>query len=236
MKTFAHNTTFAFIMTLASAGLTGCLEAGDAGMNAAEYNAIAVAMGAIVADADHGQPEAFADTADLARGVVPRDFEMAGEIAYADRSGLSYSVAAVCSDALGRGALCGEGAALAHIAASWSGEWEGGGGDIASEFDANWTFDLTRSVLAGHAAATALIAGRRLDYTARYADVVIAQGQPVAGVVSYDIVVERDVDGAKVKVAMNGELAFAPDGNATLTLDGAHTYRAFADGSVTRVP
>ena len=53
--------------------------------------------------------------------------------------------------------------------------------------------------------------------------------------VSYDITTPRELDGVLVDVAVDGELAFAADGSATLTLDGEHVYRAAADGSVTRV-
>lgn len=234
MKTFANTAAFAFTMTLASAGLTGCFE-NESGMTGADYDAVAAAMGALATDVDHGQAAGFASAADLARGVVPASFDLAGEIAYGDRSGLSYSLAAVCSDAAGRGALCGDGAAIAHIEASWNGEWAVRGGEAASEFDGNWVFDLAAGRLDGHATATALVRGDRLDYSARYDGVVLNKGRATAGVVSYDISTERELDGALVDVAIDGELAFAADGSATLTLDGVHVYRAAADGSVTRV-
>ncbi len=235
MKTFANNAAFAFAMTLTSAGLTGCFEVSESGMTGADYDAVAAAMGALVTDVDHGQAAGFASVADLARGVVPAHFDLAGEIAYADRSGLSYSLGAVCSDAAGRGALCGEDAAIAHIEASWNGEWTVRGGDAASEFDGNWVFDLSAGQLDGGASATALVFGERVDFSARYDGVVLTDGRATAGVVSYDITTERELDGALVDVAIDGELAFAADGSATLTLDGVHVYRAAADGSVSRV-
>lgn len=235
MKTFANNAAFAFTMTLASAGLTGCFEVNESGMTGADYDAVAAALGALVADADHGQAAGFAGAVDLANGVVPAHFALAGDIAYADRSGLSYSLAAVCSDAAGRGALCGDDAAIAHIEASWNGEWTVRGGAAASEFDGNWVFDLATGTLDGHASATSLIFGERLDYNARYEGVVLTERRATAGVVSYDITTPRELDGALVDVAVDGELAFAADGSATLTLDGEHVYRAAADGSVTRV-
>jgi len=217
--------------------LGGCFQASDespAAMSAADYDEVAAALSTLVLD--ETQASAFGGAAQLAQGIVPADFEVKGELALAERGGREYSLSAVCSDALGRGALCGDDATMAYVAATWTGE--------TSDFDTDWTrVDLGQDtlVLSGSAKATAEIgakassSGWRLDYLASFDDVGIdaVSGRAVAGQVFYDLTVERRVDNTSERVPVAGHMILAADGSATLTLDG-HAYHTTRDGSLAR--
>ena len=229
------------VLALGSSGLAGCFEVSDeqpAKMTIADYDEVAAALSALVLDETNGQPNAFGSATQLAQGVVPVEFHVNGDVAMAELRGREYSLSAVCSDALGRGALCGVDATMAHVAAAWTGD--------SSDFDADWTLvDLDQDVLvlAGGAQATASVAGEvdgevdgwRLDYRASFDDVGIdaKTRRAVSGQVFYDLTVERRADIGSEYVSVDGRLTFQADGTSTLTLDG-HVYSALRDGSIVR--
>lgn len=217
-------------------GGTGCDAASsdNATMKSADYNQVASALTALVLD-DNGQPRAFDSAAQIAKGIVPTNFHVTGEVALAEVRGSEYSLSAVCSDAVGRGADCGDGAAEAYVAATWS--------DDSADFDADWTLvDLDQDVMVldGKATATAEVGadaydadGWRLDYHARYAVGLDAEThRAVSGAIDFALTVERPSDDGSTFVAVDAHLAFAADGSATLTLDGNRIYQVNRDGSL----
>jgi|GEM_PF-4993396 len=223
------STLFGLVLAI-SATTIGCDAAtgsDPATMQKADYDQVANALNALVLDESNGQPRAFAGAAQIAKGIVPTDYHVAGEVALAEVHGSEYSLSAVCSDALGRGAICGDDAAEAYVAATWSGE--------AADLDADWTvvdLDQDVMVLAGNATATATIAddddaGWRLDYRAKY-DVGLdaVTRRVVSGRIDYAITVERPLKTGSTFVAVDARLTFAANGSATLTLDGDHVYQA----------
>jgi hypothetical protein len=234
---------------IASAGLLGgCFELEDApNMSAAEYDDVATAMGAFLVDEGRGQSRALHDAVLVANGIVPGGFELAGEVAYADVLGVEYSLAAVCSDELGRGVLCGDDAVTAHVEVAWYGEWSTNALTASVDVDANWIVEgLDRSVLTldGQARGTANVIVTRdgaerewdISYRASYSDVLVATkaARPSAGRASYELTVARTSELPRSFV-VSCNLSFEADGSALLTLDGDQTYRAHADGSVVRV-
>lgn len=236
---FRNKTLPAALGVVLALGVSGgCIEASQTAgtMSVADYDEVAASLSALVLDESHGLPSALGNATQLANGIVPVEFHVSGDIAMAELRGREYSLSAVCSDDIGRGALCGD-ATVAHVAATSTGE--------SSDFDADWTLvDLAEDVilLTGNARATASIAsdadagGWRLDYRAAYADVGIdaATRRAISGEVFYALTVERPADSGSQLVTVDGRLCYQPDGSAILTLDG-HVYRALRDGSLVRL-
>lgn len=250
--------TFAFVAAIGGPGCFDWAEGGTQRMTAGERDEVAAALGAMIAAEEEGQGRAFGGAIGIARGELPRGFRMSGEVASAAVGGIDYDLAAVCSDELGRGALCGRGAAVAHVEARWSGEVSGEGFDASASFDADWVLEaLDEEVIAldgyGRGAATvgvlredaadelAVARTWRIDYRARYDAVGLdeATRRPISGVVRYALNVERVPTGHGAEVerrfALGCELSWQADGAALIAFDDGATYRAEPDGSVARV-
>lgn len=241
-------------------GGSGCFDWADADeqrMTATEYDEVAAALGAMLGDDARGQGRAFAGAIGVAQGEVPRGFRLSGEVASAAVDGVDYDLAAVCSDELGRGALCDGDAAVAHVEAVWSGAWASEGFDATASFDADWVLealDETIVALEGHARGSATVAVVRedegeqatvrtwqLDYRAAYDEVGLdaATRRPVSGVVRYALTVERVPKGHAADVvrrfALDCELSWEADGRALIAFGDGPVYRAEREGGVARV-
>jgi hypothetical protein len=249
-------TACALILALATTGGCDAWMGGGARITASEYDDIVAAMGALMTDGGRGQARAFAGALALARGAVPRGLVAAGDGAHGEVRGVEYNLSAVCSDAAGRAADCGEDATLAHVAVSWSGAW--GVPRVDGEhdlFEADWTLDALASsevLLAGHGEGGVVVAVSRagadapigltrawqLDYRATYHHLVVdAETYEVsAGRVTYELEAERLSTGRfadlRRRFDVRCELTIDADGAVTLLLDGERRYRALGDGSV----
>ena len=242
-------------LSLGGAAMGGCFEAAEEKvdptvLSRADYDEVATAMGSLVADQSRGQASAFGSAADLARGVMPADFSLRGDIVFADKSGIQYGLSAVCTGETGAGVDCGDDAVESHVAVTWAGDWTSGNVSSSAEFDGDWVLaDLAEEVLvldggASSEGVVAVPAGNDkhpwgIAYVAAYDGIGIdaASGQPVSGVVRYGLTVERRFGLATGEEAgefqVRAQLTFENDG-ATLTLDG-NKYQVAADGSVRRI-
>jgi hypothetical protein len=247
-------------LALFNCGTSACFDLGahEDRMTGAEVDEVAAALGALFADQEHGQARAFGGAILVGQGRTPGEFRMSGEVASAVAGGVDYSLAAVCSDEVGRGARCGDEAAMAHLEAQWSGAWAAAGFTASASFDADWVLEaLDEAIvaLAGHARGSATIAVARTDagygqpvartwrlgFRASYSDVGLdaKTRRAVSGAVRYELEVERlpkghAADRARV-FAVRCELSWQADGGATLAFEDGPVYRAALDGSVTRL-
>lgn len=253
---FSSTSRIALVLagSLAVAGVGACSDDGDANepaMTAGDYDEVATTMGALVADENRGEPNAYGGAVLLARGVVPTDFQISGGIAIGELLGFDYSFTVACRDGAGSEVTCGDDAAAsAHIVVAWAGDWNSGDVVASSDFDGDWSLsglDQDLIVLDGSADASASLTRTtgtggerswRVDYRATYNDVAIDADsrKAVSGSVSYDVQIDRSysarTDDVERHFSVDADVSFQADGTATLVLDGDQVYRMRRNGSV----
>lgn len=218
-----------------------------------DYDDVAQAVGALVANDSGGEVGSMEDASELSRGDTPEGFTASGEGSYeGKRLGLHYEYTLRCFDETGaEQSACDDTTDVANLVVSWGGEltlprYQG---SIAR--DGNWTLrdlqtDVARFEGQGsfevHSELQTLSGGERsfhLTYDATYDDIRYSRPDRkfLGGTIRYDVHAERTRErgGRDVEVELDVEavVTFEGDGTAKLVLDGERTYRVdLAKGTV----
>jgi hypothetical protein len=212
----------------------------------ADYDDVAQALSAVVATSGGGgEVGSLQDSTSIAIGEPTADITLkaTGEFV-GNRLGLSYDYSVTCSDVDGKTLeRCGASTNTAAVNVAWSGKLAALGLTADVQREGAWTLASLKS-------GTAEVSGKgtfdfdvefqslfrnvtreyHVNYAADYAAVKVqlAAKKVVGGSVTYDIHAERKASGPRRDTSatfdMNGVLAFASDGSATLTLDDNFKY------------
>ena len=244
--------TFALVCTLAMAA--GCKSSGPTD---ADYDDVAVAVGALVANDSGGEVGSMEDSVSLAQGVVPSGLSsQTGDGNYEGTFlGLHYAYTLTCKDVNGTTlGACDATTDSANLVVDWGGElhlsfydgsvtrtgdWTLSGLSTSmAHFDGHGTFDVSsefRNPFNG-AIRTFL-----LDYDGQYSDVTydLVDSRFAGGSIVYTVHAHRtrtgpgrDVD---AEFDMLVTIQFDGSGSATMTLDGERIYLVnLASGDVTK--
>lgn len=222
-----------------------------------DYDDVAQALGGVVATSDHGgEAGSFYDATLISVGTPPLGLIVNASGGFEGKhADLTYAYRATCKDASGQTLpACGLTTDAATVNVTWSGDLStphlaasidhqaelqlneiqsgtvavSGSGDF--EFDAHFESawrNIERDYHLGYSVSYEGVLVRRLPMLI------------VGGRVHYTIDAERmtssDRKASEASFHMDGEIAFAADGSAQLTLDGEHHYRVdMASGAVTK--
>jgi hypothetical protein len=239
-------------------GAAGCADSdGDRAATSDDYDDVAQALGGVVATDDHGgETGSFYDATLIAVGTPPLNLVVNAAGGFDGKhANLAYAYDTKCSDAAGNALpACGLTTDAAQVNVTWTGNLEtphvsasidhraelrlaeiqsgtvavSGDGDfeLDAHFESAWR-NIERDF--------------HLGYSVSY-DGVLVQRLPmliVGGTARYTIDAERKTSSDRkttdAAFRIDGELAFAADGTAQLTLDGEHHYTVnMASGAVTK--
>lgn len=233
------------VTALLGAATFGCDSSDDrSAASDADYDDVAQALGAVTASGNQGgEIDALSDAASIARGI-PRlglALDLEGHFA-GTRGALMYSYDAECRDANDSVLLvCGPTASTASVNIACSGDLVTPHIDASLEHSASVTvsnlqddaasitgdgsFDFD-AIFVSHFANTQR--DYHLSYDVTYDAVLISSAGVIGGRAHYVVSAERMVTGeartSEATFEMDATLVFNDAGNATLTLDGSHTY------------
>ena len=221
-----------------------------------DYDDVASVTAALVAD-DGGETDGMEDAIDNASGESPGIYTRAGDGSLVGARGqIDYSFELTCQDAAGNEQdICTDTTDSAQLVVAWNGEVDTARRYASLDRSGSWSLSgLTTDVatFAGNGAFAVdsefealyrpVMRSLSLEYTAQYNDVTFDRiiRRPVGGSISYTVDVARtearrfgDVE-AEFEVDVN--VAFSPDGTATIELDGDRRYvLTLDDGEVTPV-
>lgn len=229
---------------LAAAWLAGC--SGKDQATEADYDDVAQALTAVVTtDNGGGEVGAMSDSVDIALGAG--DLSITASAAGKFKSshlGLEYDYAISCKDSAGAQLdKCNRDTDSAEVKVDWSGDL--GLPHLTASVDRSGSWQLAK-VQSGNAVLNGdsdfnldakleslfrdATRSYHVGYNAKYSDVALdlAARKIKGGTVQYEIAAERKATGTRrdseAEFEMKGELTFAADGTATLTLDKNFRY------------
>jgi hypothetical protein len=231
-------------LALALGAGAGCKGTDEA--TAADYDDVAQALGGLTATGNGGgELGTIRDSAALAAGGTAPGLNLAGSGSFTgERLGLNYDYAIRCKDQ-GGAALerCGTSTDSASIEVSWSGTLATQilTGKVSREGHLELSGMQSDSILLNGASDTELDAHieslfrnasrtYHLAYSADYTGITLSgnPGTITAGRIDYSLEAERKAQSglrqSHANFEMQATLAFAPNGQATLTLDGEYQY------------
>jgi hypothetical protein len=239
-------------------GSLGCTSSGNGTATHNDYDNVAQTTAALLIQASGGgEVGSMYDSASLAVGITPLGVTADGSASFGDaHAGLDYSLTVSCTDAAGVALpACGPKTNDAQANVTWSGNltlppdftatvsrqgtWTlSGVKTTTATFNGTSSFDLTAQFTSVFHGARASV---DLAYTASYHAVTYSTlvHHATGGSIDYTIVTSGAASTATAQgsgtFAMDAHVVFAPDGSATLTLDGAYQYKVLAGGVVIKI-
>jgi hypothetical protein len=252
MKT-AH--LFASALVVSLVGAAGC-SSGKSTPTSSDYDNVAQTTSALVINASGGgEIGSMSATANLALGTTPLGVTANASGSFGtSTAGVDYTFDVSCTDSSGAALPhCGKTTNTAQANVTWSGnlqvpditaavsrqgDWTLSGLQTpTATFGGSGTFTFAANVQSIFAGGTN--ASLNLDYSATYNAVTISSGHATGGTIEYNVNATSDTSSANAQTAGNFSIdalvAFNPDGSATLTLDGSHTYTISAAGVVVKI-
>jgi hypothetical protein len=252
-----HATRFSSLALLASLCVApaGC-SSGSSTPTANDYDDVAQSMSALVGTSSSGgEIHSMSDTVSLALGVTPGALSLNAQGAFGGASGgVNYSYTVTCANATGASlSHCGGATSSAHAAVSWSGNLTMPGvtasvnrtGDysVSGLQSGHITFDGAGS-FSYHGEIQSLFrpeqATSSLSFDAKYAGLTYdaTLGHVTGGTITYTVDASLQASSSTShgggSFVIDAAVVFAPDGSATITLDGAHVYNVSAAGFLTK--
>jgi hypothetical protein len=244
------------VTTLIGAGAVGCSSAKST-PTSNDYDDVAQATAALSVQAGGGgEIGSMYASANLAVGITPGNVTVDASGSFNElQAGVDYTFTISCTDVSGAVlSHCGPTTNDAQASVSWSGDLSLPGFTATVNRQGNWTLSgvqLGAATFNGSGSFTFATqfqslwrneqASANLSYASSYNGVTystVAQ-HATGGSIHYT------VDASDATSGTNGQssgsftidalLAFNPDGSATLTLDGAHTYSISASGVVIKI-
>ena len=230
---------------LAAASLAGCSSQDQA--TEADYDDVAQALTAVVTtDNGGGEVGAMSDSVSIALGAGDLSIQASAAGRFkSSHLGLEYDYAISCKDAAGAALQqCTRDTDTADVKVEWSGDL--GLPHLTASVDRNGSWQLAK-IQSGSARLNGdsdfdldvkleslfrdVTRSYHVGYNAKYSDIVLdlAARRIQSGSVRYSIDAERKATGprreSEAEFNMDGELTFAADGTATLTLDRNFKYK-----------
>lgn len=224
-----------------------------------EYNDVAVAVGALVANNSGGEVGSMSDCAALAQGQTPEGLTIeTGGAVVGLRTGLEYAYGVTCLDSSGATQeLCDATTDSAQLTVSWTGELDlsalgAVGYTYTIDRQGDWTLSGLQTgetelngqgsfdVVSRYAALLGMVSEEfNLSYSASYNAVLIDDlGVLRGGQIVYDVQVHAEsgtwISSSETDLSMQAVVTFDADGQATLEMDGHRGYDLdLLTGSVT---
>jgi hypothetical protein len=230
---------------LAAASLAGCSSQDQA--TEADYDDVAQALTAMVTtDNGGGEVGAMSDSVNIALGAGDLSIQASAAGHWkSSHLGLQYDYAISCKDEAGAAMQkCSRDTDSADVKVAWSGDL--GLPHLTASVDRNGSWQLQK-IQSGTAQLNGdsdfdldvkleslfrdVTRSYHVGYNAKYSDVTLdlAAKRIQSGSVRYSIDAERKATGprreSEAEFSMDGELTFAADGTATLTLDRNFNYK-----------
>ena len=229
---------------LAGACLAGCSSQDQA--TEADYDDVAQALTAVVSTGSGGgEVGAMSDSVSIALGAGDLTIQASAEGKFkSSHLGLEYDYAISCKDSAGvQLPKCGSTTDAAGVNVKWSGDLGLPNVTASVAREGSWQLTQLQSAVAQldgdsdfeldvkvQSLFRNLTRSYHVGYSASYADVALNRvaRRIEGGKITYSIDAERKASGprreSEAEFSMDGELVFAADGSATLTLDKSFKY------------